>query len=72
MVAHATGCMVIQANRVGVVVLEPNKLVHIVGFLVGLQGSHADGHDFLLKARAMPSLEPLLESKLDVTTNLEG
>ncbi len=53
--------------------LKPNKLVHVVRLLVGLQGSQVDGHDFLLKVRVrvVPPVEPLLEDDLDETTNLE-
>jgi hypothetical protein len=71
MVAHAEGCVVINSNGVGVGV-KPNKLVLFVGLLFGLQGGQPDGHDLLMKARALPPLEPLSKSELDATANLEG
>jgi hypothetical protein len=70
MVAHAAGCVVIHTNRVGVGV-EPNKLVLFVGLLVGLKGGQLDMYDLLMKARAVPPLEPLLKSELDATTALK-
>jgi hypothetical protein len=62
--------VVIHSNRVGVSV-ELNKLALIVGLFAGLQGGQPDGHDLLKKARAVPPLEPLSESELGATTNLE-